>query len=162
VKWNRTTIKAVVITFVTLIATSFFINWTFDHDGETITIGGDPSPTAVTTPVDDGGGVESGDVDPESGLPWVLEAELPVEGQATLALIDQGGPFPYDRDGSTFGNFEGLLPDHPRGYYREYTVITPGSTDRGARRIITGDGGEYYWTEDHYASFERIARRGST
>jgi ribonuclease T1 len=92
----------------------------------------------------------------------VLEEELPVEGQATLALIDQGGPFPFEQDGSTFGNFEGLLPDHPRGYYAEYTVITPGSTDRGARRIITGDGGEFYWTEDHYASFEPIARRGTT
>ena len=58
--------------------------------------------------------MESGDIDPESGLPWVLEEELPVEGQGTLALIDQGGPFPFpDKDGSTFGNFEGLLPDHP-------------------------------------------------
>ena len=102
----------------------------------------------------------SGDIDPDSGLPWVLEDELPVEGQATLALIDQGGPFPFpDKDGSTFGNFEGLLPDHSRGYYAEYTVLTPGSTDRGARRIITGDGGEFYWTQDHYRSFERIARR---
>ena len=82
-----------------------------------------------------------------------------MEGQATLALIDQGGPFPYDKDGSTFGNFEGLLPDHQNGYYLEYTVITPGSEDRGARRIVAGDGEEFYWTEDHYASFERILRR---
>jgi ribonuclease T1 len=152
-KWNRATVKTVVIVFVTIIATSFFIKWTFDHDGETLG-GGDPTPGAVTTQV------ESGDIDPESGLPWVLEEELPVEGQGTLALIDQGGPFPFpDKDGSTFGNLERLLPDHPRGYYAEYTVLTPGSTDRGARRIITGDGGEFYWTQDHYGSFERIARR---
>ena len=159
-KWNRTTIKAVVITFVTIIATSFFIKWTIDHDGETITLGGDdPTPSATAAP-GSSPTVESGDIDPVSGLPWVLEEELPVEGQGTLALIDQGGPFPFpDKDGSTFGNFERLLPDHPRGYYAEYTVITLGSTNRGARRIITGDSGEFYWTQDHYGSFERIARR---
>jgi len=89
-----------------------------------------------------------------------LDADLVGVHSGVTTLIDQGGPFPYpDKDGSTFGNFEGLLPDHPRGYYAEYTVVTPGSSDRGARRIITGDGGEYYWTEDHYASFARIARR---
>jgi ribonuclease T1 len=58
-----------------------------------------------------------------------------------------------------FGNLEGLLPDHQRGYYHEYTVVTPGSKDRGARRIITGSADEFYWTEDHYSSFERISRR---
>jgi ribonuclease T1 len=154
-KWNRTTITAVVIAFATIIATSFIIKWTFDHDGETITLaGGDTtsqSPSAT---------VHRGDTDPVSGLPWILEEELPVEGQATLALIDQGGPFPFPgKDGSTFGNFEGLLPDHRRGYYHEYTVITPGSSDRGGRRIITGDAGEFYWTSNHYKSFDRISRR---
>jgi ribonuclease T1 len=159
-KWDRTTVRTVVITFVTLIATLFFVKWTFDHDGETTTLFGDDSPSASPTPgTTPGTDVQSGDIDPESRLPWLLEEELPVEGQATLALIDQGGPFPYDKDGSTFGNFEGLLPGHDRGYYREYTVLTPGSRDRGARRIITGDTGEFYWTQDHYASFERIARR---
>jgi ribonuclease T1 len=160
VKWNRQTVTTVVIVFATIVFTSFILKFTMDHDGETVTIFGDddPTPSAVgTLGVSE---VEGGDTDPESGLPWILEDELPVEGRATLALIDQGGPFPYpDKDGSTFGNFEGLLPDHPRGYYAEYTVVTPGSSDRGARRIITGDGGEYYWTEDHYASFARIARR---
>jgi ribonuclease T1 len=155
-KWNRATVKTVAIVVATIIVTSFFVKWTFHHDGETTTIGGDPTPNGSPTRV------ESGDTDPVSGLPWILEEELPVEGQATLALIDQGGPFPFPgKDGSTFGNFEGLLPDHPRGYYAEYTVITPGSTDRGARRIISGDGGEFYWTQDHYASFERIARRNT-
>lgn len=159
-KWDRQTVKIVAFTFLTIIVTSFFIRFTADHDGETIVLfdNDDPTPSAVASvPVEE---IESGDTDPESGLRWVLEVELPVEAQGTLALIDQGGPFPYPgKDGSTFGNFEGLLPDRERGYYAEYTVLTPGSSDRGARRIITGDGGEYYWTEDHYESFERISRR---
>jgi ribonuclease T1 len=73
-------------------------------------------------------------------------------------LIEAGGPFPYRQDGATFQNREGLLPSEPAGYYREYTVETPGSEDRGARRIIAGKGGELYWTDDHYASFTRIDR----
>lgn len=157
--WNRQTITIVVIAFATIAFTSFMLKLTSDHGGETIVVfDDDPTPSAVSTVVVEP--VETGDTDPVSGLPWVLEEDLPVEAQGTLALIDQGGPFPFpDKDGSTFGNFEGLLPDRPRGYYAEYTVTTPGSTDRGARRIVTGDGGEFYWTEDHYASFERIARR---
>lgn len=100
-----------------------------------------------------------GAVDPESGLPWVDTADLPVEARETLTLIDRGGPFPYDKDGATFGNLEGLLPQQRRGYYREYTVETPGSRDRGARRIVTGnDDRIFYWTNDHYASFGRIRR----
>jgi len=89
---------------------------------------------------------------------------LPKQAQRTLELIRQGGPFPYRKDGSVFGNRERLLPSRPRGYYTEYTVPTPGSRDRGARRIVagkgaTGDpatGSEYYYTEDHYQSFRRI------
>ncbi len=69
----------------------------------------------------------------------VPEALLPQEAQATLRLIDAGGPFPYRRDGIVFQNRERLLPEQPRGYYREYTVATPGRKDRGARRIVTGD-----------------------
>lgn len=99
-----------------------------------------------------------GGTDPASGLPWVAVGSLPGEARDTLALIDAGGPFPYDEDDETFGNFEGVLPDEPRGYYREYTVETPGLDHRGARRIVTGDGGQYYWTADHYASFARIRR----
>ena len=93
----------------------------------------------------------------EHGIPYVDAASLPPEAVVTLTLIEQDGPFPYpDKDGSTFGNYEGLLPSRERGYYAEYTVPTPGENDRGARRIIAGDGGERYWTEDHYESFERI------
>jgi ribonuclease T1 len=98
------------------------------------------------------------DVDPVSGLPWVLEVELPPSAQETLMLVDAGGPFPYDKDGSTFGNREGLLPDEASGYYAEYTVPKPGEDDRGPWRLVAGDGGEVYWTEDHYSSFERVWR----
>jgi len=81
---------------------------------------------------------------------------LPVEAQQTIRLIKAGGPFPYQRDGAVFGNREGLLPKRERGYYREYTVRTPGAHDRGPRRIVAGRGGEYYYTDDHYRSFRRI------
>ena len=82
--------------------------------------------------------------------------ELPPEARQTIALIKAAGPFPYARDGVVFGNREGELPKQARGYYREYTVTTPGARDRGPRRIIAGRGGEYYYTEDHYRSFRRI------
>jgi ribonuclease T1 len=82
--------------------------------------------------------------------------ELPVEARATLELIKAGGPFPYPQDGRVFSNREKLLPLERRGYYREYTVRTPGVRDRGARRIVAGKSGEYYYTADHYRSFKRI------
>ncbi|MFD6999684.1 ribonuclease domain-containing protein [Streptomyces mirabilis] len=92
------------------------------------------------------------------GMGTVDAARLPAEARTTLALIDKGGPFPYARDGVVFGNFEGMLPKHQRGYYLEYTVKTPGAQDRGARRIVTGQGGEIYYTDDHYKSFRAVLR----
>jgi ribonuclease T1 len=86
----------------------------------------------------------------------IAVADLPTEARDTLELIRQGGPFPYARDGAVFGNREGLLPRAPRGSYREYTVKTPGRRDRGARRIIGSNRGEFYYTADHYRSFRRI------
>ena len=83
-------------------------------------------------------------------------AQLPLEARATLELIKAGGPFPYAQDGRIFSNREKLLPLQKRGYYREYTVRTPGVRDRGARRIVAGSDSEYYYTEDHYRSFRRI------
>jgi ribonuclease T1 len=93
-----------------------------------------------------------------SDLPTIAYDELPPEARETITLIEQDGPFPFSRDGVTFQNRERLLPRHPEGYYREYTVITPGSSDRGARRIVTGDEGEMYYTDDHYDSFREIIR----
>jgi guanyl-specific ribonuclease Sa len=83
---------------------------------------------------------------------------LPAEAHDTLARIAAGGPFPYDRDGVVFANFEHRLPEHPRGWYHEYTVPTPGVGHRGARRIVTGGNPpvEWYYTDDHYQSFQRI------
>lgn len=86
----------------------------------------------------------------------VSVAQLPPQARATLERIRAGGPFPYERDGAMFGNREGRLPKRGRGYYREYTVPTPGAGDRGARRIVGGRGGELYYTDDHYRSFRRI------
>lgn len=90
-------------------------------------------------------------------------SELPAEARSTHELIRAGGPFPYSKDGSVFGNRERLLPDRERGYYREYTVPTPQSRDRGARRIVCGGAvpaapTACYYTDDHYASFRLIAQ----
>lgn len=90
----------------------------------------------------------------------VALAQLPPQARETYRRIGQGGPFPYEKDGTVFGNRERLLPAQPRGYYREYTVRTPGSRDRGARRIVCGgpprQPDDCYYTADHYASFRRI------
>ncbi|WP_020390335.1 ribonuclease domain-containing protein [Kribbella catacumbae] len=100
--------------------------------------------------------------DPVSGLAYVPVADLPKEARQTLELIGKGGPYPYSRDGAVFGNFEKILPKQDRGYYREFTVKTPGEKDRGARRIVTGKGEERYYTDDHYKSFRRIQADGGT
>ncbi|MEV7428807.1 MULTISPECIES: ribonuclease domain-containing protein [unclassified Nocardioides] len=92
-----------------------------------------------------------------SGLPTVGLADLPVEAQETVELIEDGGPFPEPaHDGTVFHNYEGLLPERRDGYYREYTVPTPGLGHRGPRRIVAGEPREYYWTEDHYATFAEV------
>jgi len=95
---------------------------------------------------------------PRSDLPAVVLADLPEPVGSTLRLIDQGGPFPYRQDGAAFANREGVLPARDPGYYREYTVPTPGSPDRGARRLVVGAGGDVYHTADHYRSFHQILR----
>jgi ribonuclease T1 len=92
----------------------------------------------------------------QRNIATVNAAELPREARQTIALIRQGGPYPYKKDGVVFGNFERRLPQHERGYYREFTVPSPGSRNRGTRRIILGKAGELYYTDDHYESFKRI------
>lgn len=116
-----------------------------------------------TPSTSDWGGQSSGETTlpapaatPVSGLPTIRESELPREGRATLALIRAGGPYPYRADDGIFTNRERILPRRSNGYYREYTVVTPGSPDRGARRIIGGADGDRYYTADHYDSFRQI------
>jgi ribonuclease T1 len=112
-----------------------------------------------------GGGIDLGGGDSSSTGTQTTEvrtdadqvsAEEAREISGALALVEAGGPFPYAQDGATFSNREGRLPNQPSGYYREYTVQTPGSPDRGARRLVIGDGGETYYTRDHYDSFIQI------
>lgn len=93
-----------------------------------------------------------------AATPAALPGFLPPEAAATIALIQRGGPFPYRQDGQVFGNFEGHLQRQPRGWYREYTVDTPGLGHRGARRIVTGGQPprEWYYSGDHYRSFRRF------
>ncbi|ADV02073.1 ribonuclease domain-containing protein [Alicycliphilus denitrificans] len=97
-----------------------------------------------------------------AAIPPIALADLPPQGRATYALIREGGPFPYDKDGSVFGNRERLLPAKKRGYYREYTVRTPGVRSRGARRIVCGGAPRTpdacYYTSDHYSSFREITQ----
>lgn len=96
----------------------------------------------------------------ESGGERLTADALPPQARETLRMIDRGGPFPYPRDGAVFNNFERRLPLQPRGYYREYTVPTPGLRNRGARRIISGGDPPtvFYYTDDHYRSFREIQR----
>nr|WP_207619391.1 ribonuclease domain-containing protein [Nocardioides sp. IC4_145] len=92
-----------------------------------------------------------------SGLPTVELTDLPREAQETIERIQDGGPFPEpEHDGTVFHNYEGLLPEQADGYYREYTVPTPGLDHRGPRRIVAGESREWYWTNDHYASFAEV------
>ncbi len=98
-----------------------------------------------------------------AALQTVARAELPAQAQTMMTLIEQGGPFKYGKDGTVFGNREKILPARQRGYYREYTVKTPGERSRGARRIVCG--GQQprapdacFYTDDHYGSFRQIVR----
>ena len=92
----------------------------------------------------------------QAALADISVKDLPPEARDTLKLIDKGGPYPFDRDGIVFGNFEKRLPIKERGYYREFTVKTPGVKHRGARRIVTGKSGERFYSDDHYKTFKRI------
>jgi len=93
------------------------------------------------------------------GMTTIAVGRLPPEARRTLRLINADGPFPYAQDGAVFGNYEGALPREPRGYYHEFTVPTPGSPDRGARRIVTGKEHQRYYTDDHYRSFKAMIGR---
>ena len=115
-----------------------------------------PKPTATRPPAPTATKVPPARPQTMDGLEVVTANDLPPEGRKTLSLIEKGGPFPYSRDGIVFENREGRLPKKASGYYHEYTVDTPGSPDRGARRIITGQNGEIYYTDNHYDTFVRV------
>jgi ribonuclease T1 len=93
---------------------------------------------------------------PRADLGRIAWTALPPEGRETIARIRQGGPFPHRRDGVTFANREHRLPSRPFGFYREYTVPTPGARDRGARRIVAADDGALFYSPDHYRTFLRV------
>ncbi|MGA8850522.1 MAG: ribonuclease domain-containing protein [Aeromicrobium sp.] len=117
---------------------------------------GSPSATPPASPPR----METSVSPPVSTPPSSAERSLPPEARDTIAAIDAGGPFGYDRDGSVFQNRERRLPAEERGYWREYTVDTPGSSDRGARRLVEGRRGELYYTDDHYRTFRQIRSAG--
>jgi ribonuclease T1 len=94
--------------------------------------------------------------DPDRPAAEAGTSQLPAQARDTLALIDAGGPFPYHRDGAVFMNRERLLPRHERGFWREYTVPTPGESERGPRRLVVGEDGSAYYTADHYRSFRQV------
>lgn len=105
--------------------------------------------------------VLSGERGPE--VPGILVSALPSEARTTIRLIERGGPYPYERDGTVFHNHEKRLPRRGGDYYREYTVRTPGVKGRGARRIVVGSNGELYYTDDHYRTFGRVLiKHGNT
>ena len=112
------------------------------------------------------GGTASGSAlapaSPTTDLRTVAVGSLPKEAVDTLTLIAKGGPYPYPKDGVTFQNRENRLPQRKNGWYQEYTVITPGSSDRGARRIITGQDGARFYTDDHYSSFREVVSGGTS
>ncbi len=124
----------------------------FGTNGESESQGAAPDALDGSEPAESG----PDGYEPFTDLPPVNVADLPSEAWDTLDLISQSGPYPFSKDDSVFQNREGILPDQPRGYYREYTVITPGADNRGARRIVAGEGGELFYTEDHYNSFSEI------
>jgi guanyl-specific ribonuclease Sa len=143
--------------------------WAWQRQGLSAFAGGAQSSTTQSHAGTDGAGIDrpgraSRGVDAASNEAGRWPAYLPAEARDTLALIESGGPFPYRQDGATFQNREHRLPQRESGYYREYTVETPGSRDRGARRIIAGGDppAEFFYTDDHYGSFRRFTDGASS
>ncbi|MFI9364666.1 ribonuclease [Kitasatospora sp. NPDC053057] len=120
-----------------------------------------PKPSAPKPSPPAGGASAPGGtwVPADPALADVCRTKLPSQAQDTLALIAKNGPYPYNRDGIVFENRESRLPKKGNSYYHEFTVVTPGSNDRGTRRVVTGGSGEQYWSPDHYATFQEIDPR---
>lgn len=134
---------AIGVVIVVVLAVVYFL------DGGTGAAAGHHVPTSSSS-------VASAGRAGSSGAGTIGYRQLSPQAQHTVRLIRAGGPFPYSHDGAVFENREGHLPSEPSGYYHEYTVRTPGSPDRGARRIVAGQDGELFYTDDHYRSFKRI------
>lgn len=131
---SRRRISVALVGLIALVIVGWFVR---DHSGDTATETMSEVPGAA-----------------ESGLPVRALTSLPPQVDQTWRLVQEGGPYPHpERDGASFGNREGELPDERRDYYHEYTVPTPGSADRGPRRLVTGERSEVYYTSDHYESF---------
>ncbi|MFF2143771.1 ribonuclease [Kitasatospora sp. NPDC058190] len=119
-----------------------------------------PSAPKPTPPSGGGTPATAGSwVPADPALADVCRTKLPSQAQDTLTLIARNGPYPYNRDGIVFENRESRLPKKADGYYHEFTVVTPGSNDRGTRRVVTGGSGEQYWSPDHYVTFQEIDPR---
>lgn len=152
-------LAVVVLVVLALVAIWLIVSGRDSTSGAGSTPGARSSATSSYGQPGSSGGAGGGSgrqATPRSDLPTVAESQLNAQARRTLALIRSGGPYPYRQDGGVFTNRERLLPRQASGYYREFTVVTPGSPDRGARRIIAGDGGDLYYTDDHYASFRQI------
>ncbi|MFC9326636.1 ribonuclease domain-containing protein [Kitasatospora sp. NPDC057015] len=155
---NRVIVVAVLLVCAIAAAGAYALS---AHQDPTATSTG-PSPRATATATANATAPATGSVawvphDPR--LADVCRTALPGQARDTLALIATGGPYPYRSDGVVFENRESRLPRQRSGYYHEFTVVTPGSQDRGTRRVVTGTAGEQYWTADHYASFQEIDPR---
>jgi ribonuclease T1 len=146
--------RALVAAGVIVILAGFlFVTLTGNGSGEP-----GPSATVSATFADGPGSPDPAAGQGDSGLPTVALTTLPAEAQRTYLLILDDGPYPYPQDDQVFGNREGILPAEPNGWYREYTVPTPGSPDRGARRFVVGEDGAVFYTDDHYDSFREVVQ----
>lgn len=143
-----------------LLAIALVVAWQLWPARDAVPVPGATAPTATSSPTSPAAPPL---VEAPSSPALALPDFLPPEAHRTIALIQRGGPFPYRQDGGVFGNREGHLPRQSRGWYREYTVDTPGLGHRGARRIITGGQPprEWYYTDDHYDSFRRFDVAGA-
>ena len=154
--------RAVVSVVLGVVVILGYLVWTWAHSSASTSASAGVQASAkktTTAASKTSHATTSTSIDPETKLPWIAVADLPSQGRSVLALIDKGGPYPYSQDGGTFTNAEKLLPLKANGFYTEYTVKLPSSSDRGPVRIIMGGKGQwYFWTDDHYATFSRIKR----
>jgi len=146
--WRRRPLLALIV-LILLLAAGYVGRAVANHDNE-------PSPTVSASSTTGSHGRSGSSGTSGTSGQMVALSSLPGEVAATVNLVQRHGPFPFAHDGIVYQNLEHDLPAEPRGYYHEYTVVTPGSSDRGERRIVTGRDGTWWYTADHYASFVRV------